>query len=224
MGRVTRAGVGVTRGRGGAGSGRRGATVGTLAGRFGGGRRASGMRDNTSHRNTPVERRHGHAAWLSSAATCIERRRSAPAGWGIPDRPPRHEERREGPVANEALRVAMAEAGETVESLAEKVCVDPKTAARWLAAGRIPHPRTRVAVAKVLRREAADLWPEPFRRRDLPWFRPWAELEQDATSLRSVRAAVGAGSAADRGVRPRDPGHRWAGRTVRGGPDRGGPH
>ncbi|WP_410810189.1 Scr1 family TA system antitoxin-like transcriptional regulator [Micromonospora sp. 067-2] len=78
----------------------------------------------------------------------------------------------------------MAEAGETVESLAEKVRVDPKTAARWLAAGRIPHSRTRVAVAGVLHRNAADLWPEPFRRRDLPWFRPWAELEQDATGIR----------------------------------------
>ncbi|MEU2612798.1 hypothetical protein ABZ570_14635 [Micromonospora sp. NPDC007271] len=39
-------------------------------------------------------------------------------------------------MANEVLRVAMAEKGETVESLAEKVRVDPKTAARWLAAGR----------------------------------------------------------------------------------------
>ncbi|MGC4772416.1 DUF5753 domain-containing protein [Micromonospora sp. DT44] len=88
-------------------------------------------------------------------------------------------------MANEALRVAVAEAGETVESLAEKVHVDPKTAGRWLASGRIPHPRTRIAVAEVLRRDAADLWPEPFRRRDLPWFRPWADLEQDAISLRS---------------------------------------
>lgn len=58
-------------------------------------------------------------------------------------------------MANEALRVAMAEKGETVESLAEKVQVDPKTAARWLAAGRIPHPRTRIAVAELLGREAA---------------------------------------------------------------------
>ena len=77
--------------------------------------------------------------------------------------------------------------GGDFESLAEKVRVDPKTAARWLAAGRIPHSRTRVAVAQVLRRNAADLWPEPFRRRDLPWFRPWAELEQDATSIRSYQ-------------------------------------
>ncbi|MEV7983942.1 DUF5753 domain-containing protein [Micromonospora sp. NPDC085948] len=81
----------------------------------------------------------------------------------------------------------MAEAGETVESLAEKVRIHPKTAGRWLAAGHIPHPRTRIAVARVLRRDAADLWPEPFRRRDLPWFRPWAELEQDAVSIRSYQ-------------------------------------
>ncbi|QLQ40305.1 helix-turn-helix domain-containing protein [Micromonospora robiginosa] len=87
-------------------------------------------------------------------------------------------------MANEVLRVAMAEKGETSESLAAKVRVDPKTAARWLAAGRIPHPQTRVAVAEVLGRAVAELWPEPFRRRDLPWFRPWVELEQDATSFR----------------------------------------
>lgn len=90
-------------------------------------------------------------------------------------------------MANEVLRVAMAEAGETIESLAEKAHVDPKTAGRWLASGRIPHPRTRLAVAELLGREAADLWPEAFRRRDLPWFRPWAELEQDATGIRSYQ-------------------------------------
>ncbi|WP_431931180.1 helix-turn-helix domain-containing protein [Micromonospora sp. RP3T] len=81
----------------------------------------------------------------------------------------------------------MAERGETAESLAAKVQVDPKTAARWLTADRIPHPHTRIAVAKVLGRDAAELWPEPFRRRDLSWFRPWADLEQDATSLRSYQ-------------------------------------
>ncbi|MEV0725142.1 DUF5753 domain-containing protein [Micromonospora purpureochromogenes] len=84
----------------------------------------------------------------------------------------------------------MAAAGETVETLAQKVNVDPKTTGRWLNAGRIPHPRTRVAVAGILGRDAAELWPEPFRRRDLPWFRPWAELEQDATSIRSYQPLV----------------------------------
>lgn len=52
---------------------------------------------------------------------------------------------------------------------------------------RVPHARTRVAVATLLGRDAAELWPEPYRRRDLPWFRPWAELEQDATAIRSYQ-------------------------------------
>ncbi|MFY1586657.1 Scr1 family TA system antitoxin-like transcriptional regulator [Micromonospora sp. WMMD734] len=91
---------------------------------------------------------------------------------------------------NEVLRVAMAERGETVESLAHRVGVDPKTAGRWLSAGRVPHPRTRVAVAGILGREPAELWPEPYRRRDLPWFRPWVELEQDAVSIRSYQSLL----------------------------------
>ncbi|WP_431885313.1 hypothetical protein [Micromonospora wenchangensis] len=53
---------------------------------------------------------------------------------------------------NEVLRVAMAERGETVESLAHRVGVDPKMAGRWLSAGRVPHPRTRIAVAGILGR------------------------------------------------------------------------
>ncbi|MCI4064377.1 helix-turn-helix transcriptional regulator [Micromonospora sp. R77] len=97
--------------------------------------------------------------------------------------------REELPV-NEVLRVAMAERGETVESLAQRVGVDPKTVGRWLSPGRVPHPRTRLAVAGILGREPAELWPEPYRRRDLPWFRPWAELEQDAVSIRSYQPAV----------------------------------
>ena len=91
---------------------------------------------------------------------------------------------------NEVLRLAMARAGETVESLAEKVKVDTKTAARWLSPGRIPHPRTRVAVAAVLSRDPAELWPEPFRRRDMPWFRPWAEAEPEAISLWSYEPLI----------------------------------
>jgi transcriptional regulator with XRE-family HTH domain len=88
-------------------------------------------------------------------------------------------------VRNEMLRLAMSQAGQTMESLAGRVGVDPKTVSRWVNTGRVPHPRTRMRVAAVLRREAAELWPEPFRRRDMPWFRPWVGLERDATSLRS---------------------------------------
>ncbi|WP_422771676.1 hypothetical protein ACN28C_00630 [Plantactinospora sp. WMMC1484] len=44
---------------------------------------------------------------------------------------------------NEAVRIAMAELGETAEPLAEKVAVDPKTAARWVNPGRIADRRHR---------------------------------------------------------------------------------
>ncbi|SCF39942.1 hypothetical protein GA0070563_11186 [Micromonospora carbonacea] len=98
-------------------------------------------------------------------------------------------------MGNETLRVAMAAVGETADSLAGKVRVDPKTAGRWVSQGRIPHARTRLAVAKVLGQEAADLWPEPFRRRDLPWFRKWAELEQVAVSIRSYQPLLVTSSA-----------------------------
>ncbi|MFI2664938.1 hypothetical protein [Micromonospora carbonacea] len=100
-----------------------------------------------------------------------------------------------GSMGNETLRVAMAAVGETADSLAGKVRVDPKTAGRWVSQGRIPHARTRLAVAKVLGQEAADLWPEPFRRRDLPWFRKWAELEQVAVSIRSYQPLLVTSSA-----------------------------
>ncbi|MGW0506446.1 DUF5753 domain-containing protein [Micromonospora sp. NPDC003241] len=86
---------------------------------------------------------------------------------------------------NETLRLAMADKGETAQSLAGKVGVDPKTASRWVAVGRTPHPGTRAAVAALLGRESKELWPEPYRRRDMPWFQEWAQLEQIASSLRS---------------------------------------
>ncbi|MEU2615912.1 helix-turn-helix transcriptional regulator [Micromonospora sp. NPDC007271] len=91
---------------------------------------------------------------------------------------------------NDALRVAMAEAGETAESLADRVGVDPKTAARWVTPGRVPHPRHRAAVSKALGREVGELWPEVVRRREPAWFRPWAEVEQEASALRSFETSV----------------------------------
>ncbi|WP_423202958.1 DUF5753 domain-containing protein [Micromonospora kangleipakensis] len=84
----------------------------------------------------------------------------------------------------------MAEIGETAESLAERVGVDPKTAARWVTPGRVPHPRHRAAVSRALSREVGELWPEVVRRREPAWFRPWAEVEREATSLRSFETSV----------------------------------
>ncbi|MGW0436343.1 helix-turn-helix domain-containing protein [Micromonospora sp. NPDC003197] len=91
---------------------------------------------------------------------------------------------------NNLLRTAMAEAGETVESLAGQVGVDPKTVGRWLSPGRVPHPRHRMAAAKALGREIGELWPDVIRPRVPAWFRPWADLEREATALRSFEVAV----------------------------------
>jgi transcriptional regulator with XRE-family HTH domain len=91
---------------------------------------------------------------------------------------------------NEALRTAMAEAGHTVDSLAETTGVDRKTVGRWLAPGRVPHARTRARAASVLGREVAELWPDTGRRRDPLWFKPWAEAEREALSLRSFEPLV----------------------------------
>jgi hypothetical protein len=85
---------------------------------------------------------------------------------------------------NHALQVAMAEAGETAESLAGQVGVDPKTAGRWLSPGRIPQPRHRAGVAAILGKDIGDLWPDVLKRREPAWFRPWAEIEREAAALR----------------------------------------
>ncbi|TWJ23205.1 hypothetical protein JD76_03335 [Micromonospora endolithica] len=78
----------------------------------------------------------------------------------------------------------MAEAGETAESLAGQVRVDPKTAQRWVNPGRVPRPRHRSQVAAILGRDVGDLWPDVLKRREPAWFRAWAEIEHDAVALR----------------------------------------
>lgn len=91
---------------------------------------------------------------------------------------------------NDALRAAMNDAGATVESLAERAQVDPKTVARWLSPGRIPHARHRAAAADALGRDIRDLWPDTSRRRDPVWFRPWQEIEREAVALRWFESVV----------------------------------
>ncbi|MEH1012423.1 Scr1 family TA system antitoxin-like transcriptional regulator [Micromonospora sp. CPCC 206060] len=85
---------------------------------------------------------------------------------------------------NRAVQAAMVEAGQTAESLAEQVGVDPKTAARWAREGRIPQTRHRAQVAQLLGKDVLDLWPDILRRREPAWFRPWADLEREAVALR----------------------------------------
>ncbi|MGC4806237.1 DUF5753 domain-containing protein [Micromonospora sp. DT233] len=85
---------------------------------------------------------------------------------------------------NHAVIDAMAVLGLTAEALAAQVDVDPKTAARWANPGHIPQSRHRAKVAAVLRREVADLWPDALKRREPAWFRRWADVEREASSLR----------------------------------------
>ncbi|TCB97130.1 XRE family transcriptional regulator [Micromonospora zingiberis] len=91
---------------------------------------------------------------------------------------------------NQALRAAIADTGGTVESLAEQVGVDPKTVARWVRPGRVPHPRHRAAAAAALGRSVEDIWPDVSRRHEPAWLRPWVETELQATALRSFQVAV----------------------------------
>ncbi|MFI7577190.1 Scr1 family TA system antitoxin-like transcriptional regulator [Micromonospora sp. NPDC049497] len=84
----------------------------------------------------------------------------------------------------------MAEAGVTAESLADRAGVDPKTAARWVTPGRVPHPRHRAAVSAALGRPIGELWPDVVRRREPVWFLPWAEVERRADTLRSFEPSV----------------------------------
>ncbi|MFY1598041.1 DUF5753 domain-containing protein [Micromonospora sp. WMMD737] len=85
---------------------------------------------------------------------------------------------------NHGLIAAMAQAGETADSLAGQVGVDPKTAQRWVNPGRVPRPRHRSQIATLLGRDVGDLWPDVLKRREPPWFRAWADIEREALSLR----------------------------------------
>jgi hypothetical protein len=63
-------------------------------------------------------------------------------------------------VANERLRNSISAALLTLEDVATKVDVDPKTVERWVRTGRVPHPRHRRATAALLRTTETLLWPE----------------------------------------------------------------
>ncbi|MEU8202916.1 XRE family transcriptional regulator [Streptosporangium sp. NPDC049046] len=65
---------------------------------------------------------------------------------------------------NENLRHALIRARLQPLDVATHLTVDPKTVTRWLA-GRIPHPRHRLAVADLLDVDENDLWPDAIRHR-----------------------------------------------------------
>lgn len=90
---------------------------------------------------------------------------------------------------NRAFVVAMTEAGETADTLAGQLGVDPKTVQRWVNPGRPPRPRHRAQIAAILGRSVVELWPDVLKRREPVWFRPWVEIEREAVSLRAFQLA-----------------------------------
>lgn len=66
---------------------------------------------------------------------------------------------------NERLRARLEKSGHTAASIAEKVGTDPKTVARWISTGRMPHRRNAQAVAGVLGADVHELWPSLEQRR-----------------------------------------------------------
>ncbi|GAA4828259.1 XRE family transcriptional regulator [Saccharopolyspora rosea] len=63
-------------------------------------------------------------------------------------------------MPNERLRAAIRAAGLTIEDVAKKVGVDPKTAMRWVNIdGRVPHRPTRREVSELVGVAEIHLWP-----------------------------------------------------------------
>lgn len=89
-------------------------------------------------------------------------------------------------MANDRLRTAMLAARLTVDELAVKVGVDPKTAERWISReDRVPHRATRERVSEVLGVGPADLWPT-LRGAARP-----AATESELVHLYPSRSAIG---------------------------------
>ena len=60
---------------------------------------------------------------------------------------------------NETLRRALFRARLSEEDVAARLSVDPKTVRRWIE-GRVPYPRHRWALARLLHGDERDFWPE----------------------------------------------------------------
>jgi hypothetical protein len=62
-------------------------------------------------------------------------------------------------MVNDRLRTAIEAAGLTTDLVATQLDVDAKTVERWIATGRTPYPRHRVAFARLVGTDASELWP-----------------------------------------------------------------
>jgi transcriptional regulator with XRE-family HTH domain len=63
-------------------------------------------------------------------------------------------------MGNERLRGAMVAANVTIEGLADRLGIDPKSVDRWLNTDRTPHARNAEAAAKILGADPYHLWPK----------------------------------------------------------------
>ena len=63
-------------------------------------------------------------------------------------------------MANERLRAAILTKGLSPGDVAERLVVDVKTVERWITHGRLPHRKTRLALAALLSEDEPYLWPE----------------------------------------------------------------
>lgn len=63
-------------------------------------------------------------------------------------------------MSNERLRSQLTAAGLSLEKLAERLEVDPKTVERWITKERLPHRRHRWKAAELLGCDEAYLWPQ----------------------------------------------------------------
>jgi predicted site-specific integrase-resolvase len=59
-------------------------------------------------------------------------------------------------MVNDRLRTAMEAAGFTTDAVATQLDVDAKTVERWIATGRTPYPRHRIAFARLVGRMPAN--------------------------------------------------------------------
>jgi len=67
-------------------------------------------------------------------------------------------------AANDRLREALSRSALTVQDVAGKLAVDPKTVERWVTASRVPYPRYRQEVARLVQESESYLWPEALSR------------------------------------------------------------
>lgn len=100
-------------------------------------------------------------------------------------------------MANERLRAAISAKGETIQSVAQHVGVDPKSVERWITADRTPHRGHRWKGASFLGVDEVFLWPtvakqaESASASELVTYYPhrgavpsqlWSSLIENATS------------------------------------------